>query len=324
MAATAPTELAPVAATPELAVAPVVPVAPAVAPAIAAPAPLVRKAAPALAVLLGDGEASTWRDNLRCGLITAGFLLVATLTCGVAGSFTTLSGGAVTSTYSTIGQTSYVTTTLNTSTLFFCESVSTCTSADAVFCAAANVAVPNGCFSTANSSPVPGWSPLNVFFGSAQLRAGLAFAVIAWLFDVLALLLFALAIVEIAQVPAVLSRGGLATWGRLPGVMAVVAASTVARIIALGCAVNFGFVAFGNAGIASSFSAFFAPVGYVATGASWSGAWVMTGSILLFVALALQVVAFVSLWITVKFAKMLDTTAKSAEPPRVSAVASVV
>ena len=307
--------------------------APATESALAPEAPITVNKAPALAMLLSDGTTSTWRDNMRCGLLTAGFLLVCALMCGVAGSFTTLAGGSVSSTYTSPTGDFAATTVLNTTTLFFCESVSTCSSpvADAgVFCSAMNTAIPNGCYSVANSSPISGWSALGSFFGSSQLRAGLAFAIIAWLFDVMALLLFALAIVEIVQVPGVLSRGGLATCSRLPSVMAVIVVSTVMRIVALGCAVNFCFVAFGNTSIATSFTSYISSppstvlAAYTSTGSTWAGPWIMTGSILLFVALTLQVVAFFSLWITVNYARALDTTATPAAAPRVSAKASAV
>ena len=101
--------------------------------------------------------------------------------------------------------------------------------------------------------------------------------------------------------------------------MAVEALSILARCIALGCAVNFEFVIFGGSGplanIAAVMSA--ATSGEIAiVGSPSYGFWPSTGIILLFIALALQIVAFAVFYITLRYAKLLSDRVDVATRPK--------
>lgn len=88
------------------------------------------------------------------------------------------------------------------------------------------VAHPRSCFP----------SPRSVFWGSNQLTAGLAFSIMAWLVEFLALLLGLLCIVESSN--STLSSGRLLDWERMPVVLFITVVAICFRCVALGCLYN--------------------------------------------------------------------------------------
>jgi hypothetical protein len=196
--------------------------------------------------------------------------------------------------------------TFSSAFLTLCET-SSCTASGTdplFFCDYATGAVPTGCFSSAGSAPTQIFSGLVAMFNSSQLQGGLATAIIAWLFDVLALCILLLCVADLAMDKAAVSRGALVDASRLPAALGVTALSIILRCVALGLGVGFEFNSLGtSAGPTSNIGAVVAAAAQFSgtvtmVGSPAYGSWLTTGAILLFLALSLQIVGFYCILIT--------------------------
>lgn len=272
-------------------------------PAAAAPVPT--KAVLSMAALSTEETLESWRASLRCGLAVSALLTLSTLVCGISGTFTPLMGSQQSAVFTANSGTGTFTTTYTFSSAFLtlCETSScTASGADLGFCNFATGAVPTGCFSSAGSAPTQYFSGLVAMFNSSQLQGGLATAIIAWLFDVLALCILLLCVADLAMDKAAVSRGALVDASRLPAALGVTALSIILRCVALGLGVGFEFNSLGtSAGPTSNIGAVVAaqfPSTVTMVGSPAYGSWLTTGAILLFLALSLQIVGFYCILIT--------------------------
>ena len=231
-------------------------------------------------------------ESARCSLLLGASTALFTLVCGVAGTFTPLMMGSAYGSMqlapSVSNLTYSVSLPITSSFLSVClgGSCTAMTSAGAAVAPAADAAgtcasllslFPSTCYSAQTAAPtllVAAFPGMAYAFGSAQLQAGLAFAIIAWLVDALALLLAAVVLLGVRAVPAATSRARLAT------LAALAAASALFRSIALGCGINYEYKLLNAPG----------PLPQLLPALNWVNL-PMTGFILLFLALALSVVS---------------------------------
>ena len=296
-----------------------------------APAPPLKVAAMSMSALSTAETIESWRASLRCGLAVSVCLCLSTLVCGVAGTFTPLMGSQQSAAFAASVGNFSTTFTFSSAFLNLCEASSCAVSSgvDTIgFCAYMTAAVPTGCFSSAGSAPTQVFSGIVSMFGTSQLQGGLATAIIAWLFDVLALCILGLCVADLAVDKAAVSRGALADSSRLPAALGVTALSIILRCVALGLGVNFAFTTLGGSGPTSNIGAVaaaqFPNTVAIVAGSPTYGFWPTTGTILLFIALALQIVGFCTIVITRVFVlRCSERHAPAIPAPRIAAAAVV-
>lgn len=280
-----------------------------------------------MAALSTEETLESWRASLRCGLAVSALLTLSTLVCGISGTFTPLMGSQQSAVFTANSGADIFTTTYTFSSAFLtlCETSScTASGADLGFCNFATGAVPTGCFSSAGSAPTQTFSGLVAMFNSSQLQGGLATAIIAWLFDVLALCILLLCVADLAMDKAAVSRGALVDASRLPAALGVTALSIIFRCVALGLGVGFEFNSLGtSAGPTSNIGAVVAAAAQFSSsvtmvGSPAYGSWLTTGAILLFLALSLQIVGFYCILITRVYVIRCSERHAQALPARVA------
>lgn len=171
---------------------------------------------------------------------------------------------------------------------------------------------PNTCYSTMTTPPTimtqlaPGMS---FAFQNSQFQAGLAFSVMAWIIDVVILILSAAAYYSNTHGSVQASLSGL------PSLIVVLCVSIVFRIIALGCGVNFEYKFLQSPGPLSSgpiSSSVLTPFLVWTTLPS-------TGFILLFLALSFSIIAAIFYYVVARgLIKTLEEPEPAAAAPRVT------
>ena len=96
------------------------------------------------------------------------------------------------------------------------------------------------------SSSVSTFLGVGYQWGSSQMTAGLAFVIMAWLIDFLALLLAILCVVETTN--SVLSSRKLLSLERMPATLFCVVVAIIFRIIGVACGYNAAIVQTGSTG----------------------------------------------------------------------------